>query len=138
MYVHWKLHNNTSTRCKVIKSNMNLIRCELTVCDAGLYWNTAEFSFSCHNFDIRPEFLNYIEHNVFLSLLNFGVPKIEITKNNCYFFLINSLLTNCSFTVIKMSLSLPLGTKCCVETCGNVVNGISSIEFHQFPAEAKA
>lgn len=37
-----------------------------------------------------------------------------------------------------MSAKIPLGTKCCVKTCDNILSATTSVEFHRFPTELKA
>lgn len=37
-----------------------------------------------------------------------------------------------------MSAKVPFGTKCCVNTCENILSATSTVAFHPFPTDAKA
>lgn len=37
-----------------------------------------------------------------------------------------------------MNVNLPIGTKCCVKTCENVISEASAVEFHRFPTDPQA
>lgn len=84
---------NNYSRLASEKGNTNLIKNEMSMCDAGLYSTDAEFTLLPIQLSERwqpIEISNWV--NIFWTLLQFGVPKIEITKKkNCYFFNLNLL-----------------------------------------------